>query len=219
MTTHLPEPATTRLDDLLTDTEVGSVFVSNYPPYSFWNEDDVAAARALLDTPAAPGAVPDLGLYLHVPFCRKRCKFCYFRVYVDKNAAQIRQYLDSMARGSGALLRLAQARRPRAEIRLLRRRHSQLHKRAPPESAGGSPQCCAAVGRRRGNRLRVRAGNPDRGQAGGDPGDRGDPPESRHREHERRHPARERPRPHHPRGVPRAALGRGAGVSHRSTST
>ena len=98
MTTHLPEPATTRLDDLLTDTEVGSVFVSNYPPYSFWNESDVAAARALLDTQPAPEALPDLGLYLHVPFCRKRCKFCYFRVYVDKNAAQIRQYLDSMAR-------------------------------------------------------------------------------------------------------------------------
>ena len=31
-----------------------------------------------------------LGLYLHIPFCRKRCKFCYFRVYTDKNAARRR---------------------------------------------------------------------------------------------------------------------------------
>ena len=27
-----------------------------------------------------------LGVYLHIPFCRKRCHFCYFRVYTDKNS-------------------------------------------------------------------------------------------------------------------------------------
>ncbi len=35
-----------------------------------------------------------LGLYLHIPFCRKRCHFCYFRVYTDKNAQQVEQYLQ-----------------------------------------------------------------------------------------------------------------------------
>ena len=35
-----------------------------------------------------PAEVP-LGLYLHIPFCRKRCKFCYFRVFTDKNAAEV----------------------------------------------------------------------------------------------------------------------------------
>ena len=39
-----------------------------------------------------------LGLYLHVPFCRKRCHFCYFRVYTDKNAQEVEEYLDVMAR-------------------------------------------------------------------------------------------------------------------------
>jgi oxygen-independent coproporphyrinogen-3 oxidase len=38
-----------------------------------------------------------LGLYLHIPFCRKRCKFCYFRVYTDKNSDQIQTYLDALA--------------------------------------------------------------------------------------------------------------------------
>jgi oxygen-independent coproporphyrinogen-3 oxidase len=41
---------------------------------------------------------PPLGLYLHIPFCRKRCKFCYFRVYTDKNAAEVEFYLDALAR-------------------------------------------------------------------------------------------------------------------------
>jgi oxygen-independent coproporphyrinogen-3 oxidase len=33
-----------------------------------------------------------------VPFCRKRCHFCYFRVYTDKNANEVVQYLDSLVR-------------------------------------------------------------------------------------------------------------------------
>ena len=39
-----------------------------------------------------------LGLYLHIPFCRKRCHFCYFRVYTDKNATEVQGYLDTLAR-------------------------------------------------------------------------------------------------------------------------
>lgn len=39
-----------------------------------------------------------LGLYLHIPFCRKRCKFCYFRVYTDKNANEVDVYTDALAR-------------------------------------------------------------------------------------------------------------------------
>ena len=77
-------------------TDVGSYFVANYPPFSVWNADAVArdAAAAL----ARPPADIPLGLYLHVPFCRKRCHFCYFRVYTDKNAREVEQYLDLLAR-------------------------------------------------------------------------------------------------------------------------
>jgi oxygen-independent coproporphyrinogen-3 oxidase len=75
-------------------TEVGSVFVSNYPPYSFWKEDDVTRVAAALDAP--PGTDATLGLYVHIPFCRKRCKFCYFRVYTDKNAGEVGRYVDAV---------------------------------------------------------------------------------------------------------------------------
>ncbi len=78
------------------EREVGSVFVANYPPFSFWKPEQVEAAERALAAPPRPGV--DLGLYLHVPFCRKRCKFCYFRVYTDKNAEAIGEYLDAMAR-------------------------------------------------------------------------------------------------------------------------
>ncbi len=78
-------------------TEVGSYFVANYPPFSVWNAGAVAAdARPALASPPVPG-VP-LGVYLHIPFCRKRCHFCYFRVYTDRNAREVESYLDALAR-------------------------------------------------------------------------------------------------------------------------
>src|SRR5688572_32033077 len=78
-------------------TEVGSYFVANYPPFSVWTKEDVErVAKPALQSEPVPG-VP-LGLYLHIPFCRKRCHFCYFRVYTDKNAQEIEDYLDVLAR-------------------------------------------------------------------------------------------------------------------------
>jgi len=74
-------------------TTVGSYFVSNYPPYSFWSPECVPQAHAVLDAAPAPGT--PLGVYLHIPFCRKRCTFCYFKVYTDKNSAEIESYLDA----------------------------------------------------------------------------------------------------------------------------
>lgn len=77
-----------------TRTEVGNYFVSNYPPFSQWKPEYVSQA---LDALAQPPRVADpLGLYIHIPFCRKRCLFCYFKVYTDKNASEIEIYLDAL---------------------------------------------------------------------------------------------------------------------------
>jgi oxygen-independent coproporphyrinogen-3 oxidase len=78
-----------------TQTEVGSYFISNYPPYSQWTAEQVPEVEAAMQT--APADVP-LGLYLHIPFCRKRCKFCYFKVYTDRNASQVEEYLAALSR-------------------------------------------------------------------------------------------------------------------------
>jgi oxygen-independent coproporphyrinogen-3 oxidase len=77
------------------ETEIGSVFVSNYPPFGAWSPENLPDVHAALDAPPRPGT--PLGLYLHIPFCRKRCKFCYFRVYTDKDAGEIGSYLDALA--------------------------------------------------------------------------------------------------------------------------
>ena len=77
-------------------TGLGNYFIANYPPFSFWKKEFAPDALAALHTPPTPGT--PLGLYLHIPFCRKRCKFCYFRVYTDKNANDVSTYLNAITK-------------------------------------------------------------------------------------------------------------------------
>ncbi len=76
------------------ETTVGNYFVANYPPFGHWRTDRINAFHEALDHDPSPGN--ELGVYAHIPFCRKRCHFCYFRVYTDKNSSEIRRYLDAM---------------------------------------------------------------------------------------------------------------------------
>ncbi|MEQ8788121.1 MAG: coproporphyrinogen-III oxidase family protein [Pirellulaceae bacterium] len=78
-----------------TKTEVGSYFISNYPPFSQWTREQLPEVQAAMAAP--PRDVP-LGLYLHIPFCRKRCKFCYFKVFTDVKAGEIERYVSALSR-------------------------------------------------------------------------------------------------------------------------
>jgi oxygen-independent coproporphyrinogen III oxidase len=82
------------------ETTAGNYFVANYPPFAYWKQDRVSELQAALERPPAPGL--DLGLYTHIPFCRKRCHFCYFKVYTDKDSSQIRGYLDALLKDLSA---------------------------------------------------------------------------------------------------------------------
>jgi len=75
-------------------TTAGNYFVSNYPPFSFWKPEYVNEVEAAANRAPAPDRT--LGMYVHIPFCRKRCHFCYFKVYTDRNAAAIKDYLDAV---------------------------------------------------------------------------------------------------------------------------
>jgi len=80
----------------LKKTEVGSYFIANYPPFSQWTTEGTHDIEQVLNAP--PKADVPLGLYLHIPFCRKRCKFCYFRVYTDKAAPDVERYVSALSR-------------------------------------------------------------------------------------------------------------------------
>ena len=93
MSTTAPIPTTPKAPPLEKQTTVGNYFVSNYPPFSFWKQESLGELDAALERPPLPGN--SLGNYLHIPFCRKRCHFCYFRVYTDKDSAAIKAYIDA----------------------------------------------------------------------------------------------------------------------------
>src|ERR1700733_9367549 len=77
-------------------TGLGNYFVANYPPFSFWKPTFLPEAHQALASTPVPGT--PLGLYLHIPFCRKRCKFCYFRVYTDKNSRDVETYSAALVK-------------------------------------------------------------------------------------------------------------------------
>ncbi|HEY1171449.1 MAG TPA: coproporphyrinogen-III oxidase family protein [Verrucomicrobiae bacterium] len=95
MSTTTVEPAKpVTAPPLQTQTTAGNYFVSNYPPFSFWKPELIPDLQTALATPPKPNT--DLGVYVHVPFCRKRCHFCYFKVYTDKDSSEIRNYIDAV---------------------------------------------------------------------------------------------------------------------------
>src|SRR6266513_3514498 len=81
---------------------VGNYFVSNYPPFSFWKPEFVPDVYSAMERPPTQHGTQNaergtpLGIYVHIPFCRKRCHFCYFKVYTDRNAAAIQEYIDAV---------------------------------------------------------------------------------------------------------------------------
>ncbi len=87
------------------DTTVGNYFVSNYPPFSCWGPEHVEQAHGRFEQPGNQDTT--LGMYVHIPFCRKRCHFCYFRVYTDKNSKEIIDYLDAVAAEASRLAETA----------------------------------------------------------------------------------------------------------------
>ncbi|MCZ7634649.1 MAG: coproporphyrinogen III oxidase family protein [Verrucomicrobia bacterium] len=118
MSTATPSPTS---PPLAKQTTVGNYFVSNYPPFAYWKPEFVPGFLAALERPPTPTPsthfalrpsdieprpsplalrpspfAPPLGVYAHIPFCRKRCHFCYFKVYTDKDSQAIRAYLDAL---------------------------------------------------------------------------------------------------------------------------
>ena len=76
-----------------TDSPVGNYFVAAYPPFSCWEPGQVGAAEAALDASAPESPV---GIYVHVPFCERKCDYCYYMSREGAKAAEVDAYLASV---------------------------------------------------------------------------------------------------------------------------
>jgi oxygen-independent coproporphyrinogen-3 oxidase len=78
------------------EPELGKYFICAYPPFSLWSPDGVNAAREAL---AAPRLTDELlGLYIHFPFCVRRCDYCYYKSFADSTHDDRDRYLDYLER-------------------------------------------------------------------------------------------------------------------------
>lgn len=73
---------------------LGHHFVANETPFSVWKSPCQEVVEAALER---LGQGP-LGLYAHIPFCRKRCHFCYSRVYTGQDSATVSAYTSALIR-------------------------------------------------------------------------------------------------------------------------
>src|SRR5215813_9542370 len=61
-------------------------FIASYPPFETLRQDSIDAAW---DNRR-------LGIYVHLPYCRKRCTFCFYKVYTNRNAKPMDRYLEAV---------------------------------------------------------------------------------------------------------------------------
>lgn len=78
------------------EPELGKYFICAYPPFGLWTPDRVAAARQALTAPQRTSET--LGLYIHIPFCVRRCDYCYYKSFADSTLGDRDQYLDYLDR-------------------------------------------------------------------------------------------------------------------------
>jgi len=61
-------------------------FIASYPPFETLHADHIDAA---FDKRR-------FGIYVHLPYCRKRCTFCFYKVYTNRNAKPMDRYLEAV---------------------------------------------------------------------------------------------------------------------------
>jgi oxygen-independent coproporphyrinogen-3 oxidase len=85
-------PAAARHGDPPAD---GNYFVAAYPPFACWTRGALGPFRSVLGSRSRDAA--PYGVYIHLPFCARRCPFCYYLAYDDRSDA-IDGYLHALVR-------------------------------------------------------------------------------------------------------------------------
>src|ERR1043166_2284482 len=92
--TSMTSPATTSAVEVPpAEPLVGNYFVAVYPPFSCWQPAQLPAVEEALQRPADDSP---LGIYVHIPFCQKKCDYCYYLSFAGTPARMVDDYIGSV---------------------------------------------------------------------------------------------------------------------------
>ena len=72
---------------------IGNYFVAAYPPFSCWTPEQAPDADAALNAPAPDAPV---GIYAHIPFCERKCDYCYYLSRAGAKSDEVNAYLETV---------------------------------------------------------------------------------------------------------------------------
>ena len=97
MTVASPEPAGVAFETGPEPAE-GNYFVAAYPPFSAWRAELAPRVHDALGRPMAAATAAPFGIYVHVPFCARRCHYCYYLSYAGRSGREIEAYVEGVLR-------------------------------------------------------------------------------------------------------------------------
>jgi len=91
---------------------------TSYPAAPHFHPIDIAALRARWRARQGLADDPGLSLYLHIPFCHKRCLFCGCHTLGRRSGETVRRYLDALIGEMSLAARAAGNQRPVRQVAL-----------------------------------------------------------------------------------------------------
>jgi len=77
-------------------SRAGNYFVATYPPFSTWSDRDIPRCKQVLASAPPTSGADVFGIYVHIPFCVKRCQYCYYMSLADKSDRDLNDYVDAI---------------------------------------------------------------------------------------------------------------------------
>ncbi len=75
----------------------GNYFVATYPPFSTWSDRDIPLFNQMLASAPPQRCDGVFGVYVHIPFCVKRCQYCYYMSQANKSEQDISDYVNAIS--------------------------------------------------------------------------------------------------------------------------